>query len=76
METIFDHNITNAEIVDLLGSELSPKEVSEIFVSQLENDALIYKLYIMRGDKDNAAKYLDKIPDSKQKFFNLMLSDF
>ena len=74
METVFDHNITKDEIINLIGPlDWTPKALERL--SQESNYGLIYRLYSYRGDADTAKKYLDLIPNTVHKIFSLCNHD-
>jgi hypothetical protein len=70
METIFDHNVTEEELVLLLGS-VPDKEEYINGKSQESHYRTLYRLCLMRGDKAEAKKYFDKLPDTIDKYFSL-----
>ncbi|MBR6446228.1 MAG: hypothetical protein IKS94_07385 [Prevotella sp.] len=77
METIFDHSPTKAELKDLIYFETpNIDELLNAGFSQNQWYSIIYSLYELRGDKETARKYLNKIPDTADKFFGLMNHDF
>jgi hypothetical protein len=63
-ETIFDHNPTEVELKRLIGRISKEKYLT------LNNDTHyhnIYRLYIMRGDKETAEKYYLMISEEARK---------
>ncbi len=71
METIFDHNVTEEEVKLLLGLEISKERFMEWKLDKEANFSCIYRLYLIRGDKEKAKKYFDKLPDTEHKYFSL-----
>lgn len=69
-ETIFDFNPTEEEIIDLCGYLVDKKEFIEED-NQNTHYATIYRLLMLRGEKDKALSYFDKIPDTLGKWFSL-----
>lgn len=74
METIFDHQITQAELEALAGPLDWTREDFEKF-SQESNYANIYRLYIYRGDFEKAENYLSKVKTKNYKLFSLCNHD-
>lgn len=70
IETIFDHNVTEEEIVKLFGIG---GYTEDLFIndSQERNYAHIYCLYLIRKDEETAMKYFNLLPDSINKWFSL-----
>lgn len=64
IETVFDHHVTDAEIIELM---LEPKHDYLYSIDQDTAYADLYWLYEMRGDANKAHKYLDSIQDSKYR---------
>lgn len=75
IETIFDHNVTEEEIIELFGISGFTKE-DFLEDSQEDNYAHIYCLYLIRKDEITAMKYFHLIPDSINKYFSLGNHDF
>lgn len=74
LETIYDHNVTNAEMIGLFDMivELSTLQKA----SQRRNYEFIFRLYYeMRKDKSTAMKYADLIPNDHRKIFSLLWND-
>lgn len=72
METIFDHKVTKSELGKLLGNpNITLDEMSSYGFSQNRHYVAIHKLYLIRKDKENAKKYLDKIPNTIVKRFTI-----
>lgn len=67
METILDHNITDDEIIDICGP-IKREEYTAFIGDQDSAFAAIYRLYLLRKNKAQADKYLNKISDSRYKF--------
>ncbi|MEI6333245.1 MAG: hypothetical protein WCS87_01690 [Methylococcaceae bacterium] len=67
LETIFNHEITAAELLALAnGYEETQKE----YFYGLDQDSAyadLYRLYILRGDTDKAAFFIEKIKDNQFK---------
>ena len=69
-ETIFDHNVTDEEIKDLCGYLVDKDEfIAED--SQNAHYATIYRLLMMRGEKEKARVYFDMLPNTLGKWFSL-----
>lgn len=73
METIFDHNITKKEIKRIFAGYLYTKEeyLEDFGDNEISCLADIFRLYILRDDKEKWIEYLSKIPDSDWKKFEL-----
>ena len=71
METIFDHNVTDEEVVELLGAPTSKEQFISWNLTQIEHYGCIYRLCLMRGDHVKAQEYFDIIPNTEWKFFTL-----
>lgn len=70
METIFDHGVTEKEVVALCGYLVDKTD----FIGKKDQDshnATIYRLYLMRGDKSKAMEYFNKLPNTLGKWFSL-----
>lgn len=77
METIFDHGITKEELKKMLGSsDITKEKMLSFGLSQNQHYVAIYKLYMIRKDKEKANVYLDKIPSSITKLFTICNHDF
>lgn len=74
METIFDHNITEKEILSIVGVKIA-KDSYERLVSQNKAYEDIYYLFVERGDKSKAQEYLDKLPNDIHKYFQVLNVD-
>ena len=74
METIFDHNVTEDEVINIVGVPTSPKQYKRI-ISQSKAYEDIYYLYTERGNEQKAQEYLDKLPNDKHKFFQILNMD-
>ena len=61
METIYDHNPTDEELISITGSVRSLEDYSAM--DQQTETGRIYRLYKLRGDSVNAALYLSQITD-------------
>ncbi len=77
METIFDHNVTGVEI-ELLNSFIPSRVIRNkdkymVNVDIDKSNADLFHLYILRGESNEAEKYLNKIKDPKYKY---ILSSF
>ena len=75
-ETIFDHNVTPDELRDLIGFRTVDKENLINTLSQTQWYAVLYSLYMLRGNKNKASFYASKIPDTADKIFGLLNHDF
>ena len=75
METVFEHNMTKDEMVDVMGFD---DWVKEDFTgwSQIDHYGLIYSLYKYRGEYKIAQKYASKIPNTQHKMFEVCYHDF
>ena len=71
METIFDHGVTDKEIVALCGLKKDREQFIGWGLDQEEHYACIYRLYLMRGDKAKAMEYFNKLPNTLNKWFSL-----
>ncbi|MBR6284762.1 MAG: hypothetical protein IKR25_10790 [Muribaculaceae bacterium] len=77
METIFEHNITKDELLNVTGSSRWTREkILELSDSQIDHYTMIYRLYRYRGDYAKAKEYADKIPDTVHKLFETCNHDF
>ena len=77
METIFDHNVSKEEMVRFVG----PFNVEDAFVEgpsmyTSEDDAnyALGILFSMRGDKEKAKQYFEKI--TNKEFLQILWQDF
>lgn len=70
METIFDHNVTKEELVQLLGYVPNKDEYIK-GKSQESHYKTLCRLCLMRGDRQKAKKYFDELPDTIDKYFSL-----
>ena len=75
METIFDHGVTDEELVLMYGSTYLTEEIMAKKNERTNNSAL-YRLYLIRGDKNKAEEYASRIPDDIDKIFGLCNHDF
>ena len=77
METIFDHNVTDDELVYLFGDTFTKEEFIEMSegCTQEDFDVDLYRLFNFRHDEDKAQYYLDRIPDTTFKAFTLLNHD-
>lgn len=71
-ETIFDHGVTEMEIIKLFGIKGAFTESFFQELPQERNDIHIFRLYEYRKNKQMAKIYLDKIPNSDYKLFTLL----
>lgn len=76
MESVFDHNVTKEELEDIFGSSDITWEDLKDWISQVDCYADLYRLYLLRKNREMATKYLSMIPDSEWKVFELMQHDF
>ena len=74
METIFDHNVTEDEVLNIVGIAISKERYIGI-VSKEKAIEDIYYLYLERNNHKEANKYLDMLPDDKHKFFQILNVD-
>lgn len=75
IETIFDHNVTEEEIIELFGISGFTEE-DFLGDSQERNYAHLYRLYLIRKDNQMSNKFFNLIPDSDYKYFSLANHDF
>jgi len=61
VETIFDHEITQAEVVSVLGTSFPKEEYLKIADNQDEEYVAIRRLFLLRRDHAKADLYLNKI---------------
>ncbi len=77
METIFDHNVTKEELKMLFWSDKITLETFEkAGITERGHNEALYSLYLIRGDKKMAKKFLDRIPDDIKKVYETMNHDF
>ena len=73
MENIFEHNISKTEIDKLdkmtPGRKISNKKSYLKSISKDISYADLYRLYLVRGEKQLAQKYFNKIKDETLKYF-------
>lgn len=74
METIFDHNVTDAELVTLLGSVVSRENYLSFPLDPDGENGMLFSLYSVRGDTTKAKQYLAKVKDKLLRF-NLQQND-
>ena len=72
METVFDHNITEKEMLKIFGFNESKNEFLESKQTQRWHYVTIYNLYSIRGNIVMAKKYLDMIPNDVHKIFSTL----
>jgi hypothetical protein len=63
METIFDHNPTDEEMVTLFGRSIPREEYLALPLGQESEFGHLYSLYKIRGDTATAGRYLNMIAD-------------
>ena len=68
METVFDHEPTNEELKYLFLSGRSKEEYSASHVDQETEFGNIYALYMIRGNREKALEYLNRIRNPKERF--------
>jgi hypothetical protein len=68
VETIFDHNITEAEIAVILPSVITKEQHLSFGGNEDSEFGLIHNLYSFRGDDVTAKAYLAKIKDLRYRF--------
>lgn len=76
MESVFDHNVTKDELELLFGTRNMTRERLDGLTNQEDNYAYLYRLYLLRKNREMATKYLSMIPDSEWKVFTLIQHDF
>lgn len=74
METIYDHNVTEAELAVLFPSVITKAEHLLNGGSKNTQYGYIHNLYALRGDHVKALIYLEKI-DNPQYRFNVRSCD-
>jgi len=69
METIWQHDVTEQELVILFGEAITPEEHRLITQGGADaENAALYRLYTIRGDEARAAEYLARIQDDAFRF--------
>ncbi len=68
METIFDHNPSPEELRYLFLSGQSKEEYLQSRTDQENEYGNIYALYLLRGKREQALQYLERIRDPKSSF--------
>jgi hypothetical protein len=68
METIYDHNVTEAELAVLFPSVITKAEHLHNGGDQDTQFGYIHNLYSIRGDQEKAKTYLEKIVDARYRF--------
>jgi len=68
METVFDHNPTPEELKFLFLSGQSKEEYLSAHEDQETEYGNIYALYMIRGNREKALEYLNRIRDPKGTF--------
>ena len=71
METIFYHGVTEKEVIALCGLKKNRQQFLDWGLDQEDHYACIYRLYLMRGDKEKAMEYFNKLPNTLNKWFSL-----
>jgi hypothetical protein len=64
METIFDHSVTDAELIELFGRVRTRSEYNAVRRTSDSEFGMIATLYRIRGDDSREADYLRKISDT------------
>jgi hypothetical protein len=68
METVFDHEPTAEELRYLFLANLSREEYLANHQDQETEYGNIYALYMIRGNREKALEYLNRIRNPKQRF--------
>ncbi len=68
METIFDHDPSLEELKYLFLTGQSKEEYANANRDQETEFGNIYALYMIRGNREKALEYLNRIRDPKQRF--------
>ncbi len=68
METIFDHDPSPEELKYLFLTGQSKEEYANTNRDQETEFGNIYALYMIRGNREKALEYLNRIRDPKQRF--------
>ena len=68
METVFDHEPTPEELKYLFLSGRTREEYLESHVDQETEFGNIYALYMIRGNREKALEYLNRIRNPKERF--------
>lgn len=68
MENIFDHNPTQPELVQLLATVHTREEFESLDLGEDGNLAMLFRLYMIRGEETKARKYLDSMADDEHRF--------
>jgi len=68
METVFDHEPTPEELKYLFLSGRSPEDHLAAIVDQESEYGNIYALYMIRGNREKALEYLNRIRNPKERF--------
>lgn len=76
METIFDHNPTEEEIINLLIFPITKEILDSCDISQERHYRLIFKLYALRENKEMMKNYYDLLPNDIYKAFELTAHDW
>lgn len=68
METVFDHNPTGEELKYLFLSGKTREEYLADHADQETEFGNIYALYMIRGNREKALEYLNRIRNPKERF--------
>lgn len=68
METVFDHNPTAEEMKYLFLTGQTREEYLASHDDQETEYGNIYALYMIRGNREKALEYLNRIRDPKERF--------
>jgi len=63
METLFDHNPTQEELLTLFGFGIQQDKYLALPSDQQSEYGVLYRLFSLRGDQEAADKYLGLIAD-------------
>ena len=68
METVFDHNPTAEELKYLFLTGMTREEYLAAHSDQETEYGNIYALYMIRGNRERALEYLNRIRNPKERF--------
>ena len=74
METIFDHDPSSSELIELLGEAIPKAEYLRFAGDADTENGRIYRLFTLRGDDATAAEFLARIDDPLYRY-NVALVD-
>lgn len=68
METVFDHEITQKELLDIVGSSMPSQDEYLKRRDEVSANMDLFYLFYSRGNKQKAGHYADKMPDPLMKY--------